>query len=317
MGCLRLTYCKIEPTLKVAYKNLKISNKSCAEFYRYSFNGMEKDNEVKGEGNSYDFGARMLDARVGRWLCTDALEAKYPDLNPYNFVNNMPTIAIDPDGNRIIIIVEVSTVIEGKQTTIQLPLDAELDREILDKYVPNFMKAYDIAKLTSLEGVDENLKTGGELLNRYEQCEDEDIYIRWQDVKEFLKPSVEATTKSDISAEAWEQNLGVEMDESNINHIISINELFYDDYMIKEMQLDDGSASEVIIHEMLFHIYWEELGLKDGKQHDKAYGTTEDVHDNSADNAMPNSPQKVLEQNAANAAKTQSQNQIEENEDNK
>jgi hypothetical protein len=27
--------------------------------YRYDFNGMEMDNEVKGTGNSYDFGARM------------------------------------------------------------------------------------------------------------------------------------------------------------------------------------------------------------------------------------------------------------------
>lgn len=29
--------------------------------YRYGFNGMEKDDEVKGSGNSYDFGARIYD----------------------------------------------------------------------------------------------------------------------------------------------------------------------------------------------------------------------------------------------------------------
>ena len=34
--------------------------------YRYGFNGMEKDDKVKGEGNSYDFGARMYDSRIGR-----------------------------------------------------------------------------------------------------------------------------------------------------------------------------------------------------------------------------------------------------------
>ncbi|MGM0613621.1 MAG: hypothetical protein ACQESM_08945, partial [Bacteroidota bacterium] len=27
--------------------------------YRFGFNGMEKDDEVKGGGNSYDFGARL------------------------------------------------------------------------------------------------------------------------------------------------------------------------------------------------------------------------------------------------------------------
>ena len=34
--------------------------------YRYGFNGKEMDNELKGEGNSYDFGARMYDPRIGR-----------------------------------------------------------------------------------------------------------------------------------------------------------------------------------------------------------------------------------------------------------
>lgn len=32
--------------------------------YRYGFNGMEKDDEVKGSGNSYDFGARMYSSTL-------------------------------------------------------------------------------------------------------------------------------------------------------------------------------------------------------------------------------------------------------------
>jgi RHS repeat-associated protein len=39
--------------------------------YRYGFNGKEKNNEISGEGNSYDFGARIYDPRLGRWLSTD------------------------------------------------------------------------------------------------------------------------------------------------------------------------------------------------------------------------------------------------------
>ena len=34
--------------------------------YRYGFNGMEKSDEVYGEGNAYDFGARIHDPRIGR-----------------------------------------------------------------------------------------------------------------------------------------------------------------------------------------------------------------------------------------------------------
>jgi RHS repeat-associated protein len=64
----------------------------------YGFNGKEKDDEVKGSGNSYDFGARMYDSRIGRWLAVDPLAGKYPHSSPYVFVLNTPLQAIDPDG---------------------------------------------------------------------------------------------------------------------------------------------------------------------------------------------------------------------------
>jgi len=54
---------------------------------------------------AYDFGARMYDARLGRWLSIDPLGAKYPDLSPYNFVGNNPIIAIDPNGKEIFIVI--------------------------------------------------------------------------------------------------------------------------------------------------------------------------------------------------------------------
>jgi RHS repeat-associated protein len=73
--------------------------------YRFGFNGQEKDDEIAGvTGSHLDFGARIYDSRLGRWLSLDPLMNKYPSLNPYNFVANMPTIAIDPDGNEIWIV---------------------------------------------------------------------------------------------------------------------------------------------------------------------------------------------------------------------
>ena len=39
--------------------------------YRYGFNGKENDNEVKGVGNQQDYGARIYDDRIGRFLSTD------------------------------------------------------------------------------------------------------------------------------------------------------------------------------------------------------------------------------------------------------
>ncbi len=71
--------------------------------YRYGFNGKEKDDEVKGNGNSLDFGARIYDPRLGKWFSLDPLQTKYPYLSPYNFVANSPMIFIDPDGKKIVI----------------------------------------------------------------------------------------------------------------------------------------------------------------------------------------------------------------------
>lgn len=69
-----------------------------SEGYRYGYNGMEKDDEVKGDNNSYDFGARMYAPRIGRWLSLDPLMAKYPNQSPYAAFNNNPIYFSDPKG---------------------------------------------------------------------------------------------------------------------------------------------------------------------------------------------------------------------------
>jgi len=66
--------------------------------YRFGFDGMEKDDEIKSSGNSYDFGARIYDSRLGRWLSVDPLAAKHPDISPYVYCANNPIRYIDPDG---------------------------------------------------------------------------------------------------------------------------------------------------------------------------------------------------------------------------
>ena len=66
--------------------------------YRFGFNGKEQDNEVAGEGNSYDFGARIYDSRLGRWMSRDPNFKDYPYRSDYSYVGNSPIFRIDPNG---------------------------------------------------------------------------------------------------------------------------------------------------------------------------------------------------------------------------
>jgi RHS repeat-associated protein len=72
------------------------------ETYKYGFNDMLKDDELKGNSNSYDFGARMYDPRLGRWLSIDPHFSSYPALSPFIFAGNNPILMLDPDGGDII-----------------------------------------------------------------------------------------------------------------------------------------------------------------------------------------------------------------------
>jgi RHS repeat-associated protein len=73
--------------------------------YRYAFGGKEKNDELNGEGNSYDFGARIYDPRLGRWLAVDPQAEKYTSYSPYHAMYCNPIAVKDDDGEENIVVV--------------------------------------------------------------------------------------------------------------------------------------------------------------------------------------------------------------------
>ena len=69
-----------------------------SELFRYGFNGKENDNEVKGEGNQQDYGMRIYNGRLGKFLSVDPLTKNYPWYSQYHFAGNSPIAKIDLDG---------------------------------------------------------------------------------------------------------------------------------------------------------------------------------------------------------------------------
>lgn len=69
-----------------------------ADAYRYGFNGKENDNEIKGEGNQLDYGMRVYDPRIGKFLSVDPLTKDFAYYSPYHFAGNNPIFNVDLDG---------------------------------------------------------------------------------------------------------------------------------------------------------------------------------------------------------------------------
>lgn len=63
--------------------------------YRYSYNGKEDDGE---NFDRQDYGMRINDKRLGKFLSVDPLTSSYPMLTPYQFASNSPIAGVDLDG---------------------------------------------------------------------------------------------------------------------------------------------------------------------------------------------------------------------------
>jgi RHS repeat-associated protein len=68
------------------------------DFYRYGFQGQEKDDEIKGEGNSLNYTFRMHDPRVGRFFAVDPLEKNFSWNSPYAFSANRVIDGVELEG---------------------------------------------------------------------------------------------------------------------------------------------------------------------------------------------------------------------------
>ena len=77
------------------------SNRSNITPTTYSFQGQERDDEVKGAGNSVNYTFRMHDPRVGRFFAVDPLSIKYPYNSPYAFSENRLIDGVELEGKEV------------------------------------------------------------------------------------------------------------------------------------------------------------------------------------------------------------------------
>lgn len=111
--------------------------------YRYGFNGKELDNNM--DGNNYDYGFRIYNPRLGRFLSIDPFTSSYPYYTPYQFAGNMPIAAIDLDGLEQHVVIYYKDE-NGNTTNIQVRTISDNAGNLLNQHVHKVSDTKDIAK---------------------------------------------------------------------------------------------------------------------------------------------------------------------------
>jgi RHS repeat-associated protein len=98
--------------------------KSGSQSYRFSFQGQEKDDEIKGQGNSLNYEYRMHDPRIGRFFATDPLECYFAYNSPYAFSENRVIDGVEFEGLEV---VPANEKWDMKETSTSATIDPEND----------------------------------------------------------------------------------------------------------------------------------------------------------------------------------------------
>lgn len=121
--------------------------------YRYGFNGKEKENG----NNQYDFGERLYDGKIGRWISVDRNSSNYPSIVPFAFSINNPLRFIDPNGRWVVEVIQNSNkkyelrfVAEKDDNLEILATQLGLSKETLLKADPSLEKL-EISTCTSID----------------------------------------------------------------------------------------------------------------------------------------------------------------------
>jgi RHS repeat-associated protein len=100
--------------------------------YRYRFNGKEKDTPgMGGGGNTYDYGFRIYNPKVAKFLSVDPLAREFPWNSTYAFAENDVIRSIDLEGRERSIVIYDFSSDKITKTKLDLPKSGSLGNGVL------------------------------------------------------------------------------------------------------------------------------------------------------------------------------------------
>ena len=181
--------------------------------YRYGFQGQEKDDEVKGNGNSLNYKFRMHDPRIGRFFAVDPLTNKYPWNSPYAFSENRVIDAIELEGLE-------KVLVDEKNEPDKVLVEKNSGPTQLAEGVNEYARANNYQEITWQDIVNWNKKTyvdNGVYTNMNDVNDDGYRYLNinpGDKLKLNLKLNVFRQSKGDVSVETPSSKIpsGVQFD---------------------------------------------------------------------------------------------------------
>ncbi|MBI3518087.1 MAG: hypothetical protein HY062_01850 [Bacteroidetes bacterium] len=135
------------------------------ESYPYGFNGKLKDDEDYGEGNAYDYGYRLLDTRLGKFMSVDPMTKSFPGWSPYPYAMNRPIDGIDMDGLEW----EQSTKDNKTNVSVNTSFSVNEDLKLSPEQVSKYQNAISELLDKTLKGSSNDTYTGKVTFNGGDQ----------------------------------------------------------------------------------------------------------------------------------------------------